>query len=119
MLSPTMYPAANSAGTETVRRRCSRQHQAGKGYGERHGQHMRTLDKRRERKQAEDAFRDTERLEPKRQRSECRGFPISYHGQAVSSIITEAPGEQRGPQPFLSLMRNMVSLYRSSAYRQR
>ena len=96
MLSLTLYPAANKAGTQTVRGRCSRQHQAGKGAGERDGQHMRTLDKRRDWEQAEDALRDTERLEPKGNGASVGGSQSPTRGRRLAVIIPTLPANREG-----------------------
>ena len=72
---------SHPTGTCTVRGRCICQHQAETGLDGGYGEHMRTLDKRRDEQQAEDA----DRLEPKGHRS---GYRVSIITNGVSRLQT-------------------------------
>src|SRR5215510_245085 len=73
---------SHPTGTRTVRGRCLCQHQAEMGLDAWYGEHMRTLDKRRDEHQAKDAAR----LEPKRHWSGYRVSRIPCHGHVTLPV---------------------------------
>ena len=68
-----------------------------------YGEHMRTLDKRRDEHQAKDAVR----LEPKKALERVQGL------ENTLSWTPNAPGGERAPHPCVSTLWNVVSPYRS------